>query len=327
MPEKTKDFNYDFLQRAMQEVNKLVKSEKVVIIMSTCLPTTIRTKIIPYLNPLIKLCYNPVFISAGNILPDFFNPEFTLLGTYDNIATQKVEQFYKTIHNKPIMKMSIESAELSKVAYNTFITMKVCFANMLMEICHKTPNGNVDDVTNFIKAANDRLISPKYLSGGTLDGGPCHNRDRIAMANLEERLNLSTSIYKTLVHTSEAQTKWLASLVSEEQRKSNLLPIMILGTAFKPNIGITTGSGALLLKHYLIYNFDCKDVDHYEPFNKNVNQGQINPLKNKSIFVIGINHDIFKTWKFPDGSIIIDPFRYIPKSDKYKVVYVGINEN
>jgi hypothetical protein len=102
---------------------------------------------------------------------------------------------------------------------------------------------------------------------------------------------------------------------------------MILGTAFKPNIGITTGSGALLLKHYLIYNFDCKDVDHYEPFNKNVNQGQINPLKNKSIFVIGINHDIFKTWKFPDGSIIIDPFRYIPKSDKYKVVYVGINEN
>jgi UDPglucose 6-dehydrogenase len=42
-----------------------------------------------------------------------------------------------------------------------------------MEICHKK-GGNVDNVTNALKMATDRLISPKYLSAGMGDGGGCH---------------------------------------------------------------------------------------------------------------------------------------------------------
>ena len=43
-----------------------------------------------------------------------------------------------------------------------------------MEMCHKLPGANVDDVTNALKLANVRVISDQYLSGGMGDGGGCH---------------------------------------------------------------------------------------------------------------------------------------------------------
>ena len=43
-----------------------------------------------------------------------------------------------------------------------------------MELCHKLPNTNVDDVTNALKLANRRLISGYYMDGGMGDGGGCH---------------------------------------------------------------------------------------------------------------------------------------------------------
>jgi UDPglucose 6-dehydrogenase len=60
--------------------------------------------------------------------------------------------------------------------------MKIVFANTLMEICDSLPGCNVDQVTDALKLADKRLISPAYLSGGMGDGGGCHPRDNIAMS-------------------------------------------------------------------------------------------------------------------------------------------------
>ena len=82
----------------------------------------------------------------------------------DNVQNEKPYPFFKT---------SIKSAELIKVAYNTFIGMKIVFANTMMEICHHT-GANVDDVSDAMGLATDRLMSTKYLYGGMGDGGGCH---------------------------------------------------------------------------------------------------------------------------------------------------------
>ena len=53
-------------------------------------------------------------------------------------------------------------------------------------------------------------------------------------------------------------------------------------------------------------------------------QSQINPpLKGKAIFFIGTNHDLFMDYKFPKGSIVIDPWRFIKSQDKVKLISVG----
>lgn len=169
------DFDYSFLKagiRALAEEIERQGNDKVVIIISTVLPGTIEREIKPLLSHHIRLGYSPFFIAMGQTIQDFLNPEFVLFGVDDEVAAESAKAFYKTIHNKPFYETSIPAAELIKVAYNTFIGQKIVFANNLMEICHKM-GIDVDDVTNALKLATDRLISPKYLSGGMSDGGGC----------------------------------------------------------------------------------------------------------------------------------------------------------
>ena len=145
------DFDYQYLVRSIEDISAAAKHETVVAINSTVLPGTVRRYIKPVISPLIRLCYNPSFIAMGTTMRDFLSPEFVLLGVDDPRSAIPVETFYSTLTEAPICRMSIESAELTKVAYNTYIGMKIVFANTLMEICHKSPGANVDDVTGALK--------------------------------------------------------------------------------------------------------------------------------------------------------------------------------
>jgi UDP-glucose 6-dehydrogenase len=176
VPEDRKDFDYSHLISCMEEVNdccRWIREDKVIAIISTVLPGTLNKHITPFLLDNIKLCYNPFFPAQLTFARDFLNPEFVLLGTRDKEATDKLKEFYSTIHNAPVMEMSIESAEITKVLYNLFISMKITYANVIMDLCHKIDGANIEDVMNTIKISKKRLISPMYLNGGLPDSGPC----------------------------------------------------------------------------------------------------------------------------------------------------------
>ena len=212
LPQDRVDFDYTFLKNASIELFEEIQKqhlEKTVIIISTVLPETIAREIKPLLNNQVKLCYNPFFIAMGTTMHDYLNPEFVLFGVEDLDAAKKAEEFYKTITSAPFFRTSIKNAELIKVAYNTFIGMKIVFANVLMEICHKT-GADVDEVTDALKLANTRLISGKYFTGGMGDGGACHPRDNIALSWLSRKLNLSFDWFENIMLAREKQTEWLA---------------------------------------------------------------------------------------------------------------------
>ena len=94
----------------------------------------------------------------GSTMRDFLNPEFVLFGIDDPYALEMGKKFYRTITNVKLFDTTIENAELIKVAYNTMISTKIAFANTLMELCHKLPNTNIDDVTNALKLGNKDLF-------------------------------------------------------------------------------------------------------------------------------------------------------------------------
>jgi nucleotide sugar dehydrogenase len=181
VPDTVANFDYSYLVDCVKKLNACKIDWPIVVsIISTVLPLTIRRHVLPEItNPNIKVVYNPFFIAMGTVIWDFYNPEFVLIGKYDDWACSKLKELYGTIHNKPFAEMSIESAELTKVSYNTFITMKIDYVNYLMEICDQIPNADVDDVTDALKMATDRLISTKYLTAGMGDGGNCMPSDQI----------------------------------------------------------------------------------------------------------------------------------------------------
>lgn len=314
LPYERVDFNYEYLLKAFKSVSDEAlkqKKEIVVVVISTVLPGTFRNKIVPLSNKYIKLCYNPFFIAMGTTMPDYLNPEFVLFGVWDNDAANKAELFYKSIHKKPFYKTAVENAELIKVTYNTFIGMKIAFANTVMEICHNTPGSNVDEVTNALKMATHRLISPRYLTAGMGDGGGCHPRDNIALSWLAKEKNLSYDFFESMMLARENQSLWLVDLMCEHK-----LPKVILGKAFKPETHITLGSPSILCQNFL--NKRGHDVIVYDPYVDNEKPNFV-----KSVFLIGTKHNIFKEFNFPEGSVVIDPWRYIPDNDKINLIRVG----
>jgi UDPglucose 6-dehydrogenase len=319
IPSERADFDYEWLKSGIKNLaNEIGKqgNDKIVIIISTVLPGTIRRDIKPLLNENVKLCYNPFFIAMGTTIKDFTSPEFVLFGVDNDEAYQKAKEFYSTLHDRPVYKCTIEEAEMIKVTYNTYITMKVCLANTVMELSHKLENINCDNVMNGLFLANERLISSKYLLGGMGDGGGCHPRDNIALSWLSQKVDLSFDWYDNLMKCREDQTEWLADIIIENKIKNNL-PVIILGKTFKKETNLVTGSPSILLRNIL--EEKGHDVAMFDPW---IDQ-ETSPLSEKAIFFIGTNHDLFIDYKFPYGSLVIDPWRFIKQQEGIELISVG----
>lgn len=345
LPATRADFNYKPLISAVREITQYSYPNQPIVVISTVLPGTMRREIIsilkggPYHPDRGQLVYNPFFIAMGQVMYDFLHPEFVLLGG-EGEAFERVAGFYKEFYstgfnhpygqNPPIRLMSIESAELTKCAYNTYLSMKVTIANSLMEICHRIPGCNIDDVTNTLKLATDRIVSPKYMDGGMGDGGGCHPRDNIAMSWLARKLDLSSDLFGELMQAREAQTEWLVDLIQATQRKYNYAghPLILLGKAYKPETDLTVGSPAILLANMLRE----KGVSfvHYDPYvdgsEKKSNPFPAKAFTEKALYFISTKHTSFASIKFSNGSVVIDPFRYIPLQEGVTIIPVGVGK-
>lgn len=328
IPDKRIDFNYTFLKSGIKDLAEAIErngEDKVVIIISTVLPGTIRNQIKPLLGSHTKLCYNPFFIAMGSTIRDFLHPEFILFGVDDEQAAIKAQNFYKTICDSPFYKTTIENAELIKVSYNTMISTKISFVNTIMEACHKLPNTNIDEVTNGLKLATRRLISGAYMSGGMGDGGGCHPRDNIALSHLSQKLNLSYDWFNSIMMQRENQTDWLANLILENSKDRQ---INILGKTFKPETNLILGSPSLLLENILkekgnvVFSWDPYVDKKYDEIANSYNWLD---SKIKHVFFIGTKHPDFINFKYPKNSIIIDPFRYIYNVEDSKIIRIGDN--
>jgi len=316
LPEERVDFDYTYLKNGMKTLASEIErqgEDKIVVIISTVLPGTIRNEIKPLLNKHVKLCYNPFFIAMGTTRNDFENPEFVLFGMDNEDAYNKAKELYATIHNKPVYRCTIEEAEMIKVTYNTYITMKICLANVVMEAAHKLENVNCDNVMKGLFLANERLMGPKYLLGGMGDGGGCHPRDNIALSWLARKLDMRYDWYENLMICREEQTDWLADLVMEHK---DGLTVMILGKCFKKETNLTVGSPSILLKNLLEERGLA--IDMYDPW---VDSAEINLTK--KCYFIGTNHDKFLNYKFPEGSIVLDPWGMIKDQENVKVIRIG----
>ena len=330
LPDERVDFDYTYLKKGIKDLSEEIwhqQSKKVVIIISTVLPGTIRREIKPIIesNPYFKLCYNPFFIAMGTTMRDFLHPEFILFGNDDDWALDKSEKFYRTITHAPVFKTTIENAELIKVLYNTFISTKLAFSNTVMEMCHKLPNTNCDDVMNALAMGTDRILAESYWSGGMGDGGGCHPRDNIALSWLSRELNLSYDWFDNIMKQREKQTEWLCDLIEETSFKykgcADGYPILILGKSFKSETNITTGSPSILLKNILEER--GHKVSMWDPY---VDTHKLVTGKEPMVYFIGTKHPDFTTYSYNQGSIIIDPWRYIPKQDNCEVIHIGIGE-
>ena len=110
-----------------------------------------------------SVCYNPEFIALGNVVNGLLEPDLVLIGESGSRKGAALEELYRKYNrNKPrIARMSIISAELTKISVNSYITMKISFTNQLRMIAEQFPKADIHAILDAI--GTDSRIGKKYL--------------------------------------------------------------------------------------------------------------------------------------------------------------------
>jgi UDPglucose 6-dehydrogenase len=318
----SKDFNYSIVKDVLQEVNQYMNSDQILVLISTVLPGTTREQLIQYVtNP--KFIYNPYFIAMGSVKDDMVNPDLIILGNeygeYSNEVETLIELYNSIIENNcPIVVSTWEECECIKVFYNTFITTKITFVNMIQDVAEKQGNINVDIVTKALCSAKNRILSSTYMKAGSGDGGACHPRDNIALKFLSEKLNLGYDYFGNLMYVRENQAKNIALMLIKESLKNSLMDIIIHGKSYKENVPYEDGSYSVLVGHY------CEEFG-FEPIYFDKNEKPITVTK-PSIFLMCHNTKELYC-NIPDGSIVVDMWKNFKPKDNITVIHYGNRRN
>jgi len=185
-------FTLEYLAPVCAEIGKALarkQSYHVVVITSTVMPGQIAecAQRIEFASG-SKVCgrdfglvYSPEFIALGNVIKGLQQPDYVLMGHNNDLRALDIVMgiYRQTAPNVDQVATSWVSAEISKIAQNAFITMKITFANQLGNLCAAIPGANVDDVT--FALGHDQRVGVKFLRAGTAYGGPCFPRDNRAL--------------------------------------------------------------------------------------------------------------------------------------------------
>ena len=177
-----------YVDAALEAVAKVAKSGSLIVGKSTVPVGTaarLREKL-KSINPEVELAWNPEFLREGFAVEDTLRPNRLVVGVVNDKDEATLKELYKKNLDEgtPWIRADLPTAELVKVAANSFLATKISFINAMAEICEAAGG----DVTVLAKAIGyDPRIGNRFLQAGIGFGGGCLPKDiRAFMARAGE---------------------------------------------------------------------------------------------------------------------------------------------
>ena len=330
---------------------ELVKSDKdyhLFILSSTVMPGEIRDNLIPMIEELtgrelnkgFGFSYVPDVVKLGSVIKDFENPDVVIVGSSDDRSGKITRDLYDKFpkNNPPVVEMTLEEAEISKVTLNAYLVSKISFANFISNICESVDNVNVDNITNAI--GHHKPIGHLFLKGGLSFGGTCFPRDTKAFIKFSESVGHNASHIIATDDINKKQDLNLSKIVNTIDKEN----ISVLGLSFKPNTPVLTESPSiklvkqLLIKGKTVNVYDSLCIDDVKdefsgwPYSNMRDKIKINYFKSiKECFqagelvIIALPSDEFTIinddWKSFDDQVILDCWRILDSNNFKQIQY------
>jgi UDPglucose 6-dehydrogenase len=329
-------FSLKFVVEAVEKIGRAIADKDgyhLVVINSTVSPGSMENRVKPLLEEVtgkkcgtdFGLCYNPEFIALGDVIRGLLEPDLVLIGESDPKAGSILADMYKRIcvNNPPIERTSFINAEIAKIAINSYITMKITFANLLAEICENTVGADVDEVTRII--GRDSRIGSKYLKGGLGYGGPCFPRDNIAFARFAESVGVKAELPITVHRANLSQVRRVIKII-EQLKLNHNKKIGILGLSYKPDTPIVEESQSIMLARelsslgYVVLVYDPLALEEARKVlgNTAIHEETLDDcIKNVDVMVLATPWKSFSTIN-TEGKIIIDCWRLLKDREELK---------
>jgi nucleotide sugar dehydrogenase len=230
-PETETSYDHTILENIIANISK-TSTPKHIIVNSTVMPGFYATQnVSPH-----TLSYNPAFVAQGTVMNDYESGgKFGVIVIGSEVDTVKEMLFnlYTSINpNTKINIMSPPSAEIFKIADNTFRVIKIVYANLIGDLCKKTPGANVEDVADALK--NDSSIGNICMSPGYGYGGPCYPRDLKALTTYAISKGFSTGLLGGAYLTNEDHH----TILLKELLEQNLDEYIFNSFTYRPDMKV-----------------------------------------------------------------------------------------
>jgi UDPglucose 6-dehydrogenase len=194
--------NTTLVEDTIKDISDLGTSE-IVVIKSTVSPgTTVR---INSLYPNLQIVFNPEFLTERNAVSDYENQNRIILGGPRPATTELKQIFSKVFPNSHIIKTDSTHAEMVKYLTNTFLSVKVSFANEIYQLCGKL-GIDYDKVIEYATMDNRLGESHWGVPGPDGDfgfGGHCFPKDLAALIYLTTQLNTTDNVLMATQKTND----------------------------------------------------------------------------------------------------------------------------
>ena len=174
---------------------------------------------------------NPEFLREGSAIGDTMIPDRIVIGVSSKRAAKILKELYAPL-KAPIIVTDIKSAEIIKHASNSFLALKISFANALGQIC-ELAGANVMQVVEGMGL--DKRIGKAFLNAGIGYGGSCFPKDVAAFIKISEELGFDFELLKMVEQINRDQRMRFVKKIEETLWIVKNKTIGVLGLAFKPN--------------------------------------------------------------------------------------------
>ncbi len=227
-----------YVYEAARQIAAALKGYTVIVDKSTVPVGTARNvaRIVRETNPNAEfdVASNPEFLREGAAISDFMRPDRVVIGVESGRAEALLRELYRPLNliEAPILKTSIESAELIKYASNAFLATKISFINEISMLCEAVGA----DVHAVAKGMGlDGRIGRKFLHAGPGYGGSCFPKDTQALVRIAQEHGVSSRIVEAVIEVNAAQKARMVKKIRDalggvEAGKT----IAALGLTFKP---------------------------------------------------------------------------------------------
>jgi UDP-N-acetyl-D-mannosaminuronic acid dehydrogenase len=315
-----------YLRNALEDVSKHVAQGRLIIVESTIPPETMKKFVIPTIEKLsgkkvgkeLLVSFCPERMAPGNALQEY-TENAKVIGANDDASSFVTFSLIKSFaQGDNIYQVDTTTAEISKLAENSYRDVNIAFANELANICEQS---NVD-VMEVIKLANTHPRVNIHRPGPGV-GGPCLPKDPYLLMLGKQ---YEKSIIKTAREINDSMPEHVVDTLIRNINLNNKakknLKIGILGVSYKPDVNDsryspTAGMVSALIREGFV---DIAVHDPYasESFGAKFNSDLYCVLRSSDCLIIATAHSVYSTITvndFKEGSIIIDAARLLEKTN------------
>jgi UDP-N-acetyl-D-mannosaminuronic acid dehydrogenase len=335
------DPNLSYLQKACTTIAKSLSKGKLMILESTVPPGTTRNFVAPILEKKSKLkcgedfwlVHCPERIAPGKAIQEL-TENARIIGGFDTESAKIAAELLTKVTKGAVLIVDCTSAEVAKLAENTFRYVNIAFANELALICEHMGV----DVIEAIKIANTHPRVNIHNPGCGV-GGPCLTKDSYLLLHTIRKKDFSSKVISSSRKLNDAMPEHavhlLLKILKKVGKNVKKLKIAILGVAYKGQVDDATNSPAKPIVQMLmdlgasvvVYDPYCK-----ETFGAKKTSSVVSAVRGKDCVLIEADHDLFKNLDLRElrsvmreNPIIVDCRRIIDvtKAKKHGFLYIG----